>query len=71
MDGLYNQSTLKRMKKDDLVQLYLDLQAKHINLHMENEERIISMHKYRIMEHRYSTIVDKLETKIDKLKNQS
>ena len=24
MEGLYNQSTLKRMKKDDLIQLYLD-----------------------------------------------
>ncbi len=39
MATLYNKTALKKIKKDELIQMFLDLQARHYNSRMDSQER--------------------------------
>ena len=73
MDAVYNyryqtKTTLNKIKKGDLIQMYLDLQSNNYMLLMENEERKSNIQQYKSMIEKYDIIINKLETKIENLK---
>ncbi len=75
MEAVYNyryqtKTTLNKIKKGDLIQMYLDLQSNNYMLLMENEERKSNIQQYKSMIEKYDIIINKLETKIDNMKKE-
>ena len=75
MEAVYNyryqtKTTLNKIKKGDLIQMYLDLQSNNYMLLMENEERKSTMEQYKSMIEKYDIIIKKLETNIDNMKKE-
>lgn len=53
MANIYNKTALKKIKKDELIQMFLDLQAEKINDSMDEEEKepkCLFMYKAKIRE---------------------
>jgi exonuclease VII large subunit len=73
MATVYNKTALKKIKKDELIQMFLDQQAKLNDMQLSrevNQEQKNVLESYRELDKNYSIIVDKLQSKIDKMKNE-
>jgi len=67
MATVYNKTALKKIKKDDLIEMFLDQQAKMNDMQLsreENQEQKNVLENYRQLDKNYSIIVDKMKNEL-------